>query len=366
MQQVNDQAYGCPQPADRVALRKLRNLWGRFSLVSSRPVRFSGRLLQGSEGAPRKMRGGGGSRQPRRRNVYGEQGHQGRRPAQGDDHGHRTGGRGVGAHGLPGGPHGRTADGFETQFGVNHLGHFALTGLLLPKLLAAGPGARVVTVSSFVHLLGTVDPRDLNMERGYRRWAAYARSKSANLLFTHELAHRLRAAGAHLVAAAAHPGYAATNLMSVAPKMEGHRAKQRFMEIGNRYFAQSPEQGALPTLYAATGPDVRQDDFFGPPLQGLWHGSPGRSARAKWTLSDTAGRGLWAASGAADRGAVRGARELKSLPPPPPPPRAAGPPDPFWGTVAAPVPTEEVRPINASSGWVLALEGCAVAATYAA
>ncbi|MCC4317839.1 oxidoreductase [Streptomyces malaysiensis] len=193
-------------------------------------------------------------------------------------------------------PYGRTADGFETQFGINHLGHFALTGLLLPKLLAAGPGARVVTVSSFMHLLGTVDPRDLNMERKYRRWAAYARSKSANLLFTHELAHRLRATGAHLVAAAAHPGYAATNLMSVAPKMEGHRAKQRFMEIGNRYFAQSPEQGALPTLYAATGPDVRQDDFFGPPLQGLWHGSPGRSARAKWTLSDTAGRGLWAAS----------------------------------------------------------------------
>ncbi|MCQ8827516.1 oxidoreductase [Streptomyces malaysiensis] len=193
-------------------------------------------------------------------------------------------------------PHGRTVDGFETQFGVNHLGHFALTGLLLPKLLAAGPGARVVTVSSFMHLLGTVDPRDLNMERKYRRWAAYARSKSANLLFTHELSHRLRTAGAHLVAAAAHPGYAATNLMSVAPKMEGRRAKQRFMEIGNRYFAQSPEQGALPTLYAATGPDVRQDDFFGPPLQGLWHGSPGRSARAKWTLSDTAGRGLWAAS----------------------------------------------------------------------
>ncbi|MFE2676664.1 oxidoreductase [Streptomyces hygroscopicus] len=193
-------------------------------------------------------------------------------------------------------PHRRTADGFEMQFGVNHLGHFALTGLLLPKLLEAGPGARVVTVSSFLHMLGTVDPRDLNMERGYRRWAAYARSKSANLLFTHELARRLRTAGSRLVAAAAHPGYAATNLMSAAPKMEGHRAKERFMEIGNRYFAQSPEQGALPTLYAATGPDVRQDDFFGPPLQGLWRGSPVRSARAKWTLSDRTGRGLWAAS----------------------------------------------------------------------
>ncbi|MFF5582994.1 oxidoreductase [Streptomyces hygroscopicus] len=193
-------------------------------------------------------------------------------------------------------PHRRTADGFEMQFGVNHLGHFALTGLLLPKLLEAGPGARVVTVSSFLHMLGTVDPRDLNMERGYRRWAAYARSKSANLLFTHELAHRLRTAGSRLVAAAAHPGYASTNLPTAAAKMEGRRALERFMEIGNRFFAQSPDQGALPTLYAATGPDVRQDDFFGPPLQGLWRGSPVRSARAKWTLSDRAGRGLWAAS----------------------------------------------------------------------
>jgi NAD(P)-dependent dehydrogenase (short-subunit alcohol dehydrogenase family) len=193
-------------------------------------------------------------------------------------------------------PHRTTADGFEMQFGVNHLGHFALTGLLLPKLLEAGPGARVVTVSSTMHLLGTVDPADLSMQRKYRRWIAYARSKSANLLFTHELAHRLRTAGVPLVAAAAHPGYAATNLLSVAPKMEGHRTKERFMEIGNRCFAQSPERGALPTLYAATAPDVRQDDYFGPPLQGLRPGSPTRSARAKWARSDRAARQLWAAS----------------------------------------------------------------------
>ncbi|MBU3865705.1 SDR family oxidoreductase [Streptomyces sp. 4503] len=193
-------------------------------------------------------------------------------------------------------PRRRTADGFEMQFGVNHLGHFALTGLLLPKLLEAGPGARVVSVSSFMHMLGTVDPRDLNMERGYRRWTAYARSKSANLLFIHELSRRLRATNAHLVAAAAHPGYASTNLQTAAPKLEGRRATERFMEIGNRYFAQSPDQGALPTLYAATAPDVRQNDFFGPPLQGLWHGSPVRSTRAKWTRSDPAGRGLWAVS----------------------------------------------------------------------
>ncbi|MFI0818184.1 oxidoreductase [Streptomyces sp. NPDC021098] len=193
-------------------------------------------------------------------------------------------------------PYRRTTDGFEMQFGVNHLGHFALTGLLLPKLLAAGPGARVVTVSSFMHLLGTVDPADLSMQRKYRRWAAYARSKSANLLFTHELAHRLRATGAPLVAAAAHPGYAATNLMSAAPKMEGNRAKERFMAIGNRYFAQPPERGALPTLYAATAPGVQQDDYFGPPLQGLWPGAPTHAARAKWTRSDKAARQLWTAS----------------------------------------------------------------------
>ncbi|GAA1668596.1 oxidoreductase [Streptomyces yatensis] len=193
-------------------------------------------------------------------------------------------------------PRRSTADGFEMQFGVNHLGHFALTGLLLPKLLEAGPGARVVSVSSFMHMLGTVDPRDLNMERGYRRWTAYSRSKSANLLFIHELSRRLRATNAHLVAAAAHPGYASTNLQTAAPKMEGRRATKRFMEIGNRYFGQSPDQGALPTLYAATAPDVHQNDFFGPPFQGLWHGSPVRSTRAKWTRSDTAGRGLWAAS----------------------------------------------------------------------
>ncbi|MEU0839397.1 oxidoreductase [Streptomyces sp. NPDC005962] len=193
-------------------------------------------------------------------------------------------------------PYRRTADGFETQFGVNHLGHFALTGLLLPKLLAAGVGARVVTMSSFMHLLGTVDPADLSMQRKYRRWAAYARSKSANLLFTHELAHRLRTANAPLVAAAAHPGYAATNLMSAAPKMEGRRAAERFMAIGNRFFAQTPDRGALPILYAATAPDVRQDDYFGPPLQGLLPGSPTRATRAKWTLSDKASRQLWAAS----------------------------------------------------------------------
>ncbi|MFE2509860.1 oxidoreductase [Streptomyces naganishii] len=191
-------------------------------------------------------------------------------------------------------PYGTTADGFETQFGVNHLGHFALTALLLPRLTAA-PGARVVTVSSMVHVLANIDPHDLNSERRYRRWTAYARSKTANLLFTHELARRLAATGADVVAAAAHPGYAATNLQTAGPRAEGRRTAERLMELGNRVFAQSAEAGALPTLYAATAPDVRPDSFTGPSLA-MWRGAPAPSWRAPWTLNDTAGERLWAAS----------------------------------------------------------------------
>jgi NAD(P)-dependent dehydrogenase (short-subunit alcohol dehydrogenase family) len=191
-------------------------------------------------------------------------------------------------------PYGTTADGFETQFGVNHLGHFALTGLLLPMLLAT-PGARVVTVSSEMHALANIDIDDLNSEHRYRRWVAYSRSKTANLLFTHELARRLAAHGADVVAAAAHPGYAATNLQGVAPRMEGRRLVGRVVEIGNRIFAQSAEAGALPTLYAATAPDVRPDSFTGPSFM-MWRGAPGPSWRASWTLNDGAGERLWDSS----------------------------------------------------------------------
>lgn len=192
-------------------------------------------------------------------------------------------------------PRRRTVDGFEMQFGTNHLGHFALTGLLLPRLRAAGDGARVVTVSSGLHLLGTVDPRDLQMDAGYRRWIAYGRSKSANLLFVHELARRLAADGSPLVAAAAHPGYAATNLQTAGVRMEDRRWAERLVLAANRFVAQSAEAGALPTLRAATAPDVRQDEFFGPRVQ-LWRGAPVRSVRAPWTRDDRASAGLWAMS----------------------------------------------------------------------
>ncbi|MER6009674.1 oxidoreductase [Streptomyces bluensis] len=188
-------------------------------------------------------------------------------------------------------PRGRTADGFETQFGVNHLGHFALTGLLLPRLLGTA-GARVVTVSSGMHAMSTIDITDLNSERRYGRWTAYARSKTANLLFTHELARRLATIGSDVVAAAAHPGYAATNLQTAGLKLEGRRAAERFVSIGNRVFAQSVDAGALPTLYAATAPDVRPDSFTGPALLG-WRGSPATSWRARWALDDRAAERLW-------------------------------------------------------------------------
>ncbi|MFF4014178.1 oxidoreductase [Streptomyces sp. NPDC001843] len=191
-------------------------------------------------------------------------------------------------------PYGTTADGFETQFGVNHLGHFALTGLLLPTLLAT-PGARIVTVSSGMHALANIDPSDLNGERRYRRWIAYARSKTANLLFTHELARRLSVRRAHVVAVAAHPGYAATNLQTAGVRAEGRRAAERLVELGNRVVAQSAEAGALPTLYAATAPDVPPDAFLGPSFA-MWRGAPALSWRAPWTLNDAMGERLWTES----------------------------------------------------------------------
>jgi NAD(P)-dependent dehydrogenase (short-subunit alcohol dehydrogenase family) len=156
----------------------------------------------------------------------------------------------------------RTADGFEMQFGTNHLGHFALTGLLLPALQRA-PQPRVVTVSSIAHWGGTMRWTDLQWERRYSRSRAYAQSKLANLLFTSELATRAARAGSRLVAAAAHPGFSDTNLQTVAPAMSGSRLAVQLAALGNRVFAQPDTMGALPSLRAATDPDVRPNDYFG-------------------------------------------------------------------------------------------------------
>ncbi|MEV6316127.1 oxidoreductase [Streptomyces sp. NPDC051776] len=201
-------------------------------------------------------------------------------------------------------PHRRTVDGFEMQFGVNHLGHFALTGLLLPQLLATS-GARVVSVSSAMHTLATIDLRDLNSERGYRRWIAYARSKTANLLFVHELARRLAQAGSDVVAAATHPGYADTGLHTAGVRMEGRKGAERIVDLARRRLAHPAETGALPTLYAATAPGVPPDSFTGPRRRR----EPGPAWRAPWSRNDAAGLRLW---GASERltGVTYGALEL--------------------------------------------------------
>ena len=184
-------------------------------------------------------------------------------------------------------PLSRTADGFELQFGTNHLGHFALTNLLLEHVTG-----RVVTVSSTAHRMGAIDFDDLNWERKpYRRWRAYGQSKLANLLFTVELQRRLDAAGSPVIATAAHPGYAATNLQFHS----GSGVMDRLSSVGNRIFAQDEHAGTLPTLYAATA-DVPGNSFAGPSGFMEQRGAPklvGRSAAAKDTY---AARRLWEVS----------------------------------------------------------------------
>ncbi|MEV0033963.1 oxidoreductase [Nocardia sp. NPDC050793] len=185
-------------------------------------------------------------------------------------------------------PLSRTADGFELQFGTNHLGHFALTNLLLPRIRD-----RVVTVSSNGHRASSIDFDDLNWERkSYRAMAAYGQSKLANLLFTTELQRRLTAAGSPVIATAAHPGMAATNLLRFDG---GSRIRYRIQKSVADLFAQSDDDGALPTLFAAVA-DIPGDSYVGPSgfLQG--RGAPhlvGRAAKARDTDS---ARRLWKVS----------------------------------------------------------------------
>ena len=185
-----------------------------------------------------------------------------------------------------------TADGFERQLGTNHLGHFALTGLLLPSLVGR-VGSRVVTVSSTAHKPGRIDFDDLMSERSYRKWSAYSQSKLANLLFAFELQRRLETAGLPTISVAAHPGYAATNLQQVGPTMEGSRLGGLLMSLGNRLFAQSDEMGALPQLYAATAPDVRGGEYFGPDGIGESRGHPKRVDSTKASKDAAVAARLW-------------------------------------------------------------------------
>jgi NAD(P)-dependent dehydrogenase (short-subunit alcohol dehydrogenase family) len=159
-------------------------------------------------------------------------------------------------------PYERTEDGFELTFATNHLGHFALTGLLLPSLLAT-PGSRVVTMSSQGHAEGVMNFGDLQYDSGYEPATAYFQSKLANLLFSYELDRRLRAAGAATEAMAAHPGVVYTDLFRTRSKLDRLLISPRMRPI-NFWFAQSIRMGALPALRAATDPAARGGDFYGP------------------------------------------------------------------------------------------------------
>jgi len=180
-----------------------------------------------------------------------------------------------------------TQDGFELQLGTNHLGHFALAARLLPLLLTA-PAPRVVSVSSGAHRMGRVAFDDLMGERSYGRWSAYGQSKLANLLFIRELDRRF---GNGLTAAAAHPGYAATDLQTG----QGQPLMELVMRLGNATIAQSAAQGAWPSLYAATAPDVRGGEYFGHGLLEL-RGHPTRARRSSAAQDDAVAARLWQVS----------------------------------------------------------------------
>ena len=188
-----------------------------------------------------------------------------------------------------------TVDGFELQLGTNHLGHFAFTAQLL-DLLRAAPAPRVTTVSSGVAQGGHIDFDNLDASRGYQRWRAYGQSKLANLLFTLELQRRVDAAGWPLVSAAAHPGWAATNLQAAGPRMAGSRVGEWFSSLGNRLFAQDARQGARPLVHAAAGEDVRGGDYWAPGGLGGMRGGPTRVPMPPQAYDGATARRLWEVS----------------------------------------------------------------------
>lgn len=194
-------------------------------------------------------------------------------------------------------PQMRTKQGFEMQIGTNHLGHFALTGQLLEPLLAA-PGARVVSTASMAHTWTRgIDFDDLNWERKpYKKWDAYGKSKLANLLFAYELQRRLEHSGAGLISVVAHPGYAATNLQSAGAKIEKSVLGGLVMKLGNALFGQPAAMGALPQLYAATMPDVRGGEYYGPDRMGGSRGYPTRVRSNSSSRDEGVAAQLWALS----------------------------------------------------------------------
>jgi NAD(P)-dependent dehydrogenase (short-subunit alcohol dehydrogenase family) len=189
-------------------------------------------------------------------------------------------------------PKGLTADGFEQQLGVNHLGHFALTGLLLEVLLESGP-ARVVTISSNGHKAGKIDLDDLQSEESYSPYGAYFQSKLANLLFLCELQRRFAAANSEAKTVSAHPGGSDKTHGDENPGGIAGTLFEKSRPIMDRFFSQSAQQGALPTLLAATGPDVVGGDYYGPDGFMELKGAPTKVDMTKRAKDEAVARRLW-------------------------------------------------------------------------
>ncbi|MDZ7731337.1 MAG: oxidoreductase [Natrialbaceae archaeon] len=190
-------------------------------------------------------------------------------------------------------PRRETEDGFEQQFGVNHLGHFALTGQLLD---AIEEGGRIVTVSSGMHTRGSIDFDDPMGQTSYDPWGAYAQSKLANVLFAYELDRRLRSADRDIASVAVHPGYAATNLQYRGPEMMGSTIRYLVSKVGNLVLAQSAAGGALPTLYAATDSAVEGESYYGPGGLFNMRGVPERQRSAPASYDEAVAEQLWTLS----------------------------------------------------------------------
>jgi len=182
-------------------------------------------------------------------------------------------------------PYSKTADGFEMQFGTNHLGHFALTAQLF-DLLKRTPNSRVVTVSSYAHYFGRIAFNDLNGDGFYQKWLAYGQSKLANVLFGYELQRRASQNGKNPISVVVHPGYAATNLQHTTT----------LFSLLNPIMAQSQEMGALPTLYAATSPDIRGGEYIGPDGFLGQRGYPHEASSSRLSKDEDTARHLWEVS----------------------------------------------------------------------
>jgi len=192
-------------------------------------------------------------------------------------------------------PYNKTEDGFEMQFGVNHLGHFALTARLWP-IMSKTEGSRVIQVASLAHYFGKVRFEDIHWEKAYKKWGAYGMSKLANLLFVHELARRVTETGSGVTVAAAHPGWAETELQAKSARMEGKELGAKAMGLINKVLAQSGEMGALPSLYAATTDGVEQGSYFGPGGLMKMQGWPVLDSPSKKLVNNEVSGRLWEVS----------------------------------------------------------------------